>query len=200
MRWSYGDAIVRREVLNDGRPWLAHVVYVVEDSDDHLVTFTPSGAPFAFLDGHFPTETGRHPWHGQRDRWQGHGSLHIQRPGDEHAVWCFWSGPDRVLSTWYINLQEAFRRTPIGMDTQDLELDIVVSPDGSWQVKDADVMDQRVEEGRYTAEQVKRIFAVGDELVGRLHDGVWWWDEKWAAWEPDPQWGPVAPPDGWQQV
>jgi hypothetical protein len=39
--WQRGEVIVRREVLNDGRPWLAVMVYVVEDSEDHLVTYLP---------------------------------------------------------------------------------------------------------------------------------------------------------------
>jgi hypothetical protein len=198
MRWSYGDTIVRREVLNDGRPWMASVVYVVDDSDEQLVTYTPSGARFGFLDGAFPTESGRHPWEDVgKQRWEGHGVLQIQRPGDDHAVWCFWTGADRVFRTWYVNIQEAFRRTPIGFDTQDLELDIVVSPDGTWELKDADIMDQRTEEGRFHPAQVKRVFALGDELIARLRAGDWWWDETWSSWEPDPAWDAVDLPADW---
>jgi len=72
----------------------------------------------------------------------------VQRPGDHHAVWHFWTGPDREFACWYINLQTAFVRTAIGYDTQDLELDIIVLPDGSWTLKDLDVLDDRVAEGR----------------------------------------------------
>ena len=35
-RWAPGDVIVRREVWQ-GRVWLAHPLYVVEDTDDALV-------------------------------------------------------------------------------------------------------------------------------------------------------------------
>jgi NAD(P)H-flavin reductase len=49
-----------------------------------------------------------------------------------HAVWVFWEGASRDLAGWYVNIQEPFRRTSIGFDTQDLELDIVIEPDGSW--------------------------------------------------------------------
>jgi predicted RNA-binding protein associated with RNAse of E/G family len=37
-----------------------------------------------------------------------------------------------------INLQEPFRRTPIGIDTQDHELDVIVLTSGEWSVKDED--------------------------------------------------------------
>lgn len=54
----------------------------------------------------------------------------VQRPGDPHAVWHFWTGPDREFTCWYINLQADFVRAAIGYDTQDFELDLVVFPDG----------------------------------------------------------------------
>jgi hypothetical protein len=42
-----------------------------------------------------------------------------------------WEGAARAFGAWYVNLQEPFRRSRLGFDTQDLELDVVVSPDGS---------------------------------------------------------------------
>ena len=103
---------MRREVLNDGRPWLAAVVYVVDDTAEHLVTYLPEGTEFGFIQGDFPTRTGQHPWNGGAGtRWQGHGTLMVQRPGDDHAVWHFWTGADRAFDHWYVNIQQAFRRT-----------------------------------------------------------------------------------------
>jgi hypothetical protein len=119
----------------------------------------------------------------------------VQRPGDHHAVWHFWTGPDREFSCWYINLQTAFVRTPSGYDTQDLELDIVVGPDGTWALKDLEVLDDRVAEGRFSADLVSWIRALGDELTAELDAGRRWWDPKWASWEPDERWvDPVLPP------
>jgi predicted RNA-binding protein associated with RNAse of E/G family len=83
----------------------------------------------------------------------------LQRPGDGYAVWVFWEGPERHFDSWYINLQEPFRRSELGYDTQDLELDIVVLPDLSWQLKDDDVSEERILEGRYTVEQMREAGA-----------------------------------------
>jgi hypothetical protein len=208
--WQEGDLIVRRERLGlwpiprgaadapwMDEAWLAVPVYVVEDSDEALVTYIATGAEFGFPPGDWPTPDGRHPWH-DRPSWGGHGTLMVQRPGDHHAVWHLWSGPERELSCWYINLQTDFVRTDTGYDTQDLELDIVVHPDGSWTIKDLEVLDDRVAEGRFSAELVEWIMALGDDLVEELAAGRRWWDERWAHWTPPAEWVDPALPPGWE--
>jgi hypothetical protein len=77
----------------------------------------------------------------------GHGVLQLLSAIDPFSAWIFWDGPDRRLDAWYINLQEPFRRVDGGIDTQDLELDFVVKPDGSWHRKDDDLLDAWVQKG-----------------------------------------------------
>jgi hypothetical protein len=185
--WSEGQVVLRREVLNDGRAWLEVPVIVVRDDEELLASFIAEGAPFRFPPGAWPTPNGRHPWHG-KSRWLGHGVLMLQRPGDAHAVWVFWSGPRRTFRGWYVNLQEPFRRTPNGYDTQDLELDIWVPVGRPWEWKDAELLDRRVAEGRYSAEQVEAIRAEGRRIASELDAGRRWWSDDWAAWRPDPSW------------
>lgn len=198
MGWRPGDVLVRREVLGLwpvptpdepaawwGEPWMAMPVRVIEDSAERLVTYVAPGAPFGFRDGAWPTPDGRHPWH-ERPAWGGHECLMVQRPGDDHAVWHFWTGADRAFRCWYINLQTAFVPTPIGFDTMDLELDLVVFPTGDFVVKDLDVLPERVAEGRLTQAVVDHVIALGERLTAELDAGRWWWDTAWAGWTPDP--------------
>lgn len=196
-RWNPGQVIARREVLGfdpvdtdeppaswAGQSWLELPVRVVEDTDDALVVFVEPGAPFTFPDGDWPTQDGRHPW-SSRAAWQGHGCLMVQRPGEHHAVWHFWTGPERTFACWYVNLQTAVRRVGDAIETQDLELDLVVAPDGSWEMKDWDLLDQRVAEGRYSAELAVFIRRLGVQLGRELDAGRHWWDDSWQRWTPD---------------
>jgi hypothetical protein len=122
----------------------------------------------------------------------------LQRPGEAYAVWHFWDGPDRRFSGWYVNLQEPFRRTSIGYDTQDLELDVWIPVGEKWSFKDEEKLDERVRDGRYTAEQVAATRALGTALGAMLDRGEHWWDGRWTSFEPDPSWRAPAFPDGWE--
>jgi hypothetical protein len=191
-----GEPIVRRDVWR-GRPVVGWGGIVVADTDDLLVLYMPAGGPLRF-----PPEDffgGPHPWSG-RDSWSGHGVLQLQRPGEMHAVWVFWEGASRDLAGWYVNIQEPFRRTSIGFDTQDLELDIVIEPDGSWRWKDDEHMEAWIERGRWTPEEVAEIRGEGARVAAELEAGRRWWSEDWASWEPDPAWPIPEILDGWEHA
>lgn len=187
-----GEPIVRRDVWR-GQPAVAWGGNVVQDEDDLLALYMPEGSPLAYAPDFFGAP---HPW-GGKNRWQGHGVLQLQRPGEMHAVWAFWDGPDRDFASWYVNIQEPFRRTEIGFDTQDLELDIVVRLDGSWMFKDDDELEPWIERGRWTAEEVAAIRAEGARVAANLEAGRRWWREEWASWQPDPDWPAPTLPSDW---
>ena len=94
---------------------------------------------------------------------------------------------------------EPFRRTTIGYDTQDLELDIVVFANGEWLLKDDELLDQRVAEGRFTVDQGVEIRRLGRQLTDKLDAGGKPWSDDWSAWTPREGWepAPVDLPDGW---
>jgi hypothetical protein len=194
MSWSEGEIVVRREVWR-GSPWMAVSVVVVADGPELLASYLPEGAEFAFAPGGHGL--GPHPWLG-RGAWRGHGVLMLQRPGEPYAVWHFWNGPERAFAGWYVNLQEPFRRTPIGYDTHDLELDVWIPAAGGWSFKDDELLDVRVGEGRFTAAEAVEIRALGAEIGATLDRGEQWWDPAWSRWRPDPGWAVPVPADGWE--
>ena len=195
MGWERGDVIVHREVWR-GVPWQASPVVVVDDGPGLLATYIPEDAPFAFP----PSADGRpHPWVG-RGRWSGHGVLVLRRPGEAYSVWHFWDGPERRFVGWYLNLEEPFRRTSIGYDTQDLELDVWIPTGEPWRFKDEEKLDERVADGRYTAEQVAATRTLGTAIGAMLDRGERWWGERWTSFEPDPGWRAPAFPDGWEEA
>jgi hypothetical protein len=176
-----------------GRPLVAWGAIVVRDAPDLLALYMPEGGPLRFAPDFFG---GPHPWSG-KDHWEGHGVLQLQRPGEMNAVWVFWEGEARELGAWYVNLQEPFRRTDLGFDTQDLELDIVVSPDGSWRLKDDERLEGWIERGRWTSDEVAAIRAEGRRLGRELDLGRHWWSDEWATWRPEPDWPQPSIPETW---
>jgi hypothetical protein len=200
--------VVRREVLGlelarppvtpgPGRGvWFGYPVHVVEDTDAALVSYIGPGAEFGFVDGVWPTPTGEHPWR-ERTRWEGHGCLMVQQPGEMFAVWHYWHGADRRFLCWYINFQAPVHRTALGYDTQDFELDLVVFPDGTWMLKDLDVLPQRVSEGQLTQGLVDQVVQLGDEIGRELDAGQVRWDQRWADWTPPMLWRDANLPEGW---
>lgn len=194
--WPPGAGVVRRETWR-GRPWLGIPVIVVHDEQELLATYIAGGAPLAFPDGDWPG--GSHPWRG-KTAWRGHGVLMLQRPGEAHAVWVFWRGRERRFAGWYVNLQAPFRRTALGYDTLDHELDLWVEPDGSWRWKDAELLERRVADGRFTPAEADIIRTEGARVATELDAGRRWWSDDWADWEPDASWVAPSLPEGWQLV
>jgi predicted RNA-binding protein associated with RNAse of E/G family len=110
--------------------------------------------------------------------------LALRRPQDAYAVIVFWEGPQRDFACWYVNFAEPPRRTADGFDTQDLELDLIVWPDGRLELKDDDALDLRVHEGRFTEDQARATRAEAARLIADLEAGRRWWDDDWSRWHP----------------
>ena len=92
------------------------------------------------------------------------------------------------------------RRTERGVDTHDLELDIVVSLDGSWHLKDDEQLEGWVERGRWTYAEVAEIRAEAFRVGGLLDQGCNWWGDEWAEWRPDPEWRQPTLPSDWDRA
>lgn len=195
--FRFGETVIRREILR-GEVWFAMATKCVVDTPEMLALYVPSGAEFGYPDdGQFLS--GRHPWEGRRSSWEGNGKLTIQRPGDAYSLDLFWTGPDRTFAGWYFNLQDPFRRTSIGIDTLDHELDIWWPADASkYEWKDVDLFEQRIREGRYPGLR-GQILQEAENIAKMLDGGKFWWDPGWAEWNPEPTW--VAPrlTSGWEK-
>ncbi|MBV1848790.1 DUF402 domain-containing protein [Catellatospora tritici] len=197
-RFAPGDTIVRREIMH-GEVWFGYAGICVQDTDDLLVTFLPGGTRFGYpRHGAFPA--GQHPYQLQgRQEWHGHGMLALHFPGIDHAVFVFWKGPRRTWNGWYFNLQDAPRRTAIGFDTLDHELDLHWAPGAPrWEWKD-EVEFAQTGPVRYPG-RMEAIQAEGDRVARLLDAGERWWSDSWADWRPDPRWLPRQLPAGWDDL
>lgn len=194
--WQPGEVIVRREVWR-GKPRMALPVFVVRDEPDLLVTYIAESAPFGFPE---QDPTGRpHPY-SNRGGWQGNGVLCLHRSDDAYAVMVFWKGEHRDFWGWYINFQDPYRRTPIGFDTHDREVDLWSEDGVTWHRKDFERLQLRVVKGTYTPEEAAEVLADAQRVEAELLAGKRWWDDSWTRWAPSDDWPQPTLPEGWEKM
>lgn len=100
----------------------------------------------------------------------------------------FFFGDVGDLVMWYVNFERPFQRTPIGIDTFDLLLDLVIEPGGSYRWKD---------EGEYA--HARRLGIIGDDehrqlqkarahVITLLDQRTGPFDERWLTWQREACW------------
>jgi uncharacterized protein DUF402 len=154
--------------------------------------------------------------------WQGPGILKFFPPDVDHSVWFFFdddaatgawtsgrrgeSGKTRRgFANWYVNLEERAVRWDdggvAGVDTVDQDLDIVVSPDRTWQWKDEEEFAERLAlPDRYWVPDEDAVWAEGRRVIKRIEAGEFPFDGTWTDFVPDPSWPvPHTLPAGWNR-
>ena len=114
-------------------------------------------------------------------------ALFLILPGEWRATWLRWT-PDWDFLGWYVNLQEPIRRTPVGFDVRDLDLDVVVDPQRQWRWKDEDELEGAVEAGVISAAVAERTRAEGIAAIADVEAGAWPFTEEMSNWRPDGAW------------
>jgi uncharacterized protein len=144
MPWAPGTAILWRSVWG-GVVDVAMPTRVVRDDDDLIALYLCPGTRYRRRTGRRGGPTGRmllaDEWTGAYEEvvWHTNRALFLRRPGAAHAVGAYWREADGAFVGWYVNLEAPERRTPLGIDTWDHVLDLVVAPDlTSWRWKDED--------------------------------------------------------------
>lgn len=194
--FGIGDVVALREIY-DGRIWAARPWTVVRDDDELLVLWISPGAVCrmpALPDGK-RIRLPRDRWILVDEIWESDGVLRIREPGCAHSVIPIVRGG--AFEGWYVNMEEPFRRTPIGFDHLDQVLDLVIRPDGSFWWKDEDELDEAVRRGVLTDVEAREIRDEGERVLAQYEIGASPFRDGWEDWRPDPAWPVPALPDGW---
>jgi len=205
LRFAPGQPILWRSV--DSRKREVHTVWprvTVTDGDDLIALYLPAGTVGKQRTGERGGPRGRMliAWDGgHRDvLWERTNVLTLYRPGDAHSVWLAWDAASWELRWRYLNLEEPWRRTPIGFDSRDQLLDAWAAPDGvAWSWKDEDELAWAVENGRYTREEAEAIRAYGERALDALRRRSAL-DREWEGWRPDPAWPVPTAPEDWREL
>lgn len=202
-----GERIVHRSVDRaSGVIMTVLAQIVVRDEPGAIVTYMPEGSLRKRRSG----DRSGGPRGRQLVRWDGGYEdvtwsrthvLMVHRPGDAFSVWTAWSAAEWRHVWSYVNLEEPWRRIPIGFDSRDLWLDLWSEPGSQeWHWKDEDELAWAVEAGRCTLERARAIRRAGESALEALDRREPPFDEAWADWRPDPRWPvPTVPPE-WKDV
>lgn len=197
-----GDVAALRYITTDGRIEMCWPCRVVEDRQDLLALFIAAGSPYKAG----PKRTAAEKRAMRKERlppdeyvWR-KDTLRLMFPGRRHSVYLFWDhdGSRRDLAYYFVNLEEPFRRTAVGFDTQDHTLDVVITPDLAWRWRDEEELANHVKEGFYTEALAAAVRAEGTEVISaicerRTHPCL----DRWAEWAPDAGWQTPEIPAGW---
>ncbi len=161
---------------------------MVEDSAETIALWIPPGAPAKVPAGglRIPGDE----WE-LEDRAPTMQQLCLARPGRGHSIFLHWDG-DWAFDHWYVNFERPLRRSPVGFDTFDEKLDLIVQPDGSYRWKDEDELEQAAAAGLLDPVVVRA------EAARVLRE--WPFPTGWEDWRPDPGWPVPQLPDGWELV
>lgn len=197
-----GDVVALRYIITDGRIEMCWPCRVVAHGSDLLALFIAAGSPYkagpkktaaekrAMRRAMLPPD--EYVW--RKD------TLRLMFPGKRHSVYLFWDQHEsrRSFSHYFVNLEEPFRATAVGFDTQDHTLDVVITPELAWRWRDEEELRNHVKEGFYTEALAAAVRAEGEEVISaicerRTHPCL----DGWAEWSPDPSWRIPEFPAGW---
>ena len=197
MAFRRGDAIVLREIWH-GRVFEARPTIVVQDEPEQTMLLLPGGARCGLPIGADGSELRLpdRPWHLEVRPRGPVPILSFAWPETPYSVLLWTAEDDR--RAWYVNLQDPLTRTPLGFDTADHVLDVVIELDRtSWRWKDEDELAEAVRDGLFSAAEAATFRTWGERAVARVLDGDPPFDRAWDGWRPDPAWRDPRLPDGW---
>lgn len=204
--WNPGDIVTWRGIFRQ-RVWHAHATIVVKDSPDALVLALLPGAqavmPEGYVDG---KRNGKRrwdfkdkPWKLEQYTWHTNRLLCLLEPEKYYATMYFWHGESNEFLCYYMNFQLPFRRSQNGIDTLDLELDLIIHPDLSFEWKDRDDYQQAIQRGVILEEWARGIDSASQEILRKLEKREYPLDGSWLDWKPERDCTPPKLPADWDR-
>jgi hypothetical protein len=184
----------------------------VNDEGDETILALLPGAQCVYPEGYFYWKAGDYSrgtrwqeaasgsWAFREFKWQQNRFLIFLRPGRFYHISVVWDGETDQCRGYYVDFQLPYRRSAIGFDTLDLDLDIVVGRSNSdWYWKDEDAYRQGIEQGGIKAEWVAEVERARPQILDQIQRGVCPFDGSWDDWRPEPTWEPPSLPPTWNQ-
>jgi protein associated with RNAse G/E len=205
--WQPGDVIAWRGIYRE-RVWHSQTVIVVRDTPQEIaLTLLPGTeciAPEGYLQGknsdkrrwNFKDKY----WQLEKYSWRTNRLLLLMEPEEYYSTMFFWNRESNEFLCYYINFQLPFQRSHCGVDTLDLDLDLIIHPDFSYEWKDVADYQKAIEHGIILPEWTREIDAAKKEILDRVEKRQYPFDGSWLNWMPGPAWSPPKLPKNWDKI
>lgn len=209
--WNPGDIVALRGIYNQRVSYIQSAVIVQDQPDEVALAILPGAecfAPDGYINGKHGTsgewdrwgEYKKGTWNMERYTWRTNRLLILLQPEKYYASYYFWQADNDQFLCYYINFQLPFRRSTIGFDSFDLELDIIIEPTYEWRWKDMEDYQRGIKCGILHEEWVREIDAARQEVFEKLGTRAYPFDGTWSGWRPDPNWSLPTLPPNWDSV
>lgn len=205
--WDPGDIIAWRGIYRE-RVWHAIPTTVVKDSEDETVLSLTPGA-VCMVEETYPKgkNMGRRRWDFIEQNWtlapftwHTNRVLILLQPYKYYGLFYFWNDASNQFIGCYVNFQLPFRKNERSLDALDLDLDLVIHPDHSFQWKDIDDYKKGIETGIILPDWAVEIEHAKAEILAKLEERTYPFDFSWQNWCPDPDRAAITLPPDWDKV
>jgi predicted RNA-binding protein associated with RNAse of E/G family len=205
--WKAGDTVIWRGIFRN-RVWHAVPSFVVKDTLQELVLAVIPGTNCmveenyakSHKDGKRRWDFKDKDWLLEEFTWHTNRVLTITESEKYYSIMLFWNHARNEFLGYYVNFQLPFQRSHCGIDSLDLDLDIVIEPDLSFRWKDEDDYQKAIEQGILIPEWVQNIENAKPEIMERLEKRQYPFDDSWLNWRPDSTWSPPTLPENWDKI
>jgi len=205
--WGYGDIIAWRGIYRK-RIWHVQPTILVKDGPAEIVLALMPGTE-CIAEESYPKgkKNGRRRWFFVNEdwqlakyTWQTNRLLLIFEPEKYYSTILFWNHASNEFLCYYINFQLPFQRNQFAVDTLDLDLDLIIKPDFSYEWKDVDDYQKAIENETVFPKWIEGIEAAKQDVFEKLETRQYPFDGSWLNWGPDPSWSPPKLPENWDKI
>ena len=205
--WNPGDIISWRGIYRN-RIWHVQPTILVKDSPEEIVlTLLPGTECIAEESYPKGKKNGKRRWFFVNENWQlakyiwrTNRLLLLFEPRKYYSTVFFWKQETNQFLCYYINFQLPFRRNQSAVDTLDLDLDLIIHPDFSYEWKDVEDYQKAIENEIILPEWIEGIEAAKQDVFEKLEPRRYPFDGSWLDWRPDPSWSPPNLPENWDKI
>ena len=205
--WKPGDVISWRGIYRE-RIWHVQPTILVRDGPaETVLTLLPGTECIAEETYPKGKKNGQrrwyfvdHDWKLAKYTWNTNRLLLIFEPQKYYSIILFWNHKSNDFLYYYVNFQLPFKRNLSAVDTLDLDLDLIINPDLSYEWKDIEDYQNAIAHGLILPEWSRGIETATDEIMARLEMRQFPFDGSWLNWKPDPTWQPPTLPQNWDKI